>query len=111
MKITVMHMDRNVETGNVEGFTPVAIVDASDLSNHGTEAMLEYAYRYTNNIHGSWSNKIGLDANDDVEVLFKREDGMGLRSTSMFDRMEIAGIVYEVSGFGFTELGYVEEVA
>jgi hypothetical protein len=60
---------------------------------------------------GSWSKKIGEDANDDVTVLVEREDGLGLRSTSMFDRMEIGGIVYEVSMVGFKELGYVEEVA
>lgn len=111
MEITVMHMNRNETTGDVEGFTPVAIVDASDLINHGTEEMMEYAYRYTNNVTGSWSKKIGNDANDDVTVLTEREDGLGLRSTMMFDRLEMAGIVYEVGTFGFKELGYIEEVA
>ena len=44
---------------------------------------LEYAWRYTNNVMGSWSLKIGEDANDNVTVLVEREDGMGLRSSMM----------------------------
>lgn len=109
MKVTVLHMDRNEITGNTEGFTPVAEVNFAD--GHNTMDILEYAFRWTNNVMGSWSKKIGEDANDDVTVLVEREDGLGLRSTSMFDRMEIGGIVYEVSMVGFKELGYVEEVA
>ena len=109
MKIIVKHMERNKITGDVEGFTPVAEVNFPD--GHNTMDILEYAFRWTNNVMGSWSKKIGEDANDDVTVLVEREDGLGLRSTSMFDRMEIGGIVYEVSMVGFKELGYVEEVA
>lgn len=109
MKVTVLHLERNEITGNKEGFTPVAEVNFAD--GHNTTDILEYAFRWTNNVMGSWSKKIGEDANDDVTVLVEREDGLGLRSTSMFDRMEIGGIVYEVSMVGFKELGYVEEVA
>jgi hypothetical protein len=109
MKVTVLHLERNEITGNKEGFTPVAEVNIAD--GHNTMDILEYAFRWTNNVMGSWSKKIGEDANDDVTVLVEREDGLGLRSTSMFDRMEIGGIVYEVSMVGFKELGYVEEVA
>lgn len=109
MKVTVLHMDRNELTGDREGFTPVAEVNFP--GGHSTTDVLEYAFRWTNNVMGSWSKKIGEDANDDVTVLVEREDGLGLRSTSMFDRMEIAGIVYEVSMVGFKEIGYVEEVA
>ena len=108
MKVTVLHMERNEITGNTEGFTPVAEVNFPD--GHNTNDILEYAFRWTNNVMGSWSKKIGEDANDDVTVLVEREDGLGLRSTSMFDRMEIGGIVYEVAMCGFKELGYVEEM-
>lgn len=104
MKITVKHMERNEITGDVEGFTPVALVDVTDFSNHGINEMLEYAYRYTNNLMGSWSKKIGEDANDDVEVLIEREDGLGLRSTSMGDRMELNGVEYRVAMVGFKEV-------
>lgn len=108
MKIVVKHMEMNSETGAVEGYTPVAVVDAYAFNE--VEEALEYAYRYTNNIMGSWSLKIGEDANDDVEVLVKREDGMGLRSTSMFDRMEIDGVEWEVAMMGF-KLVTLKEVA
>jgi hypothetical protein len=104
MKIIVKHMERNEITGDVEGFTPVALVDVTDLSNHAVEEQLEYAFRYTNNLMGSWSKKIGADANDDVEVLIEREDGLGLRSTSMGDRMEINGTEYRVTMVGFKEV-------
>ena len=108
MKIIVKHMEMNSETGAVEGYTPVAVVDASSFNE--VEEALEYAYRYTNNVMGSWSLKIGEDANDDVTVLVEREDGMGLRSTSMFDRMEIDGVEWEVAMMGF-KLVTLKEVA
>ena len=50
------------------------------------------------------SKKIGADANDDVTVLVEREDGYGLRSTSMGDRMEIDGVEYRVAMVGFKEV-------
>ena len=106
MKIIVKHMEMNRETGDVEGFTPVAAVDAWQF-NDVNEA-LEYAWRYTNNVMGSWSLKIGEDANDDVEVLVKREDGMGLRSSMMGDRFEVDGVDYRVALAGFKR---VEEAA
>ena len=102
MKIIVKHMERNEITGNTEGFTPVAEVNFPD--GHNTTDWLEYAFRWTNNVMGSWSNKIGEDANDDVTVLDHRADGLGLRSTSMFDRMEVDGKMYEVSMVGFKEV-------
>ena len=104
MQVTVKHMERDEITGDVIGFTPVALVDVTDFSNHGIEEQLEYAYRYTNNVVGSWSKKIGGDANDDVTVLVEREDGLGLRSTSMGDRMEIDGVEYRVAMVGFKEV-------
>jgi hypothetical protein len=45
------------------------------------------------------------DYNDDVTVLRPlHKGGMGLRSTSMFDRMVLNGKTYKVSMVGFTEL-------
>ena len=102
MKIIVKHMEMNRETGDVEGFTPVAAVNAWQF-NDVNEA-LEYAWRYTNNVMGSWSLKIGEDANDDVEVLVKREDGMGLRSSMMGDRFEVDGVDYRVAMAGFKKV-------
>jgi len=102
MKIIVKHMERNEITGDVEGFTPVAEVNFP--AGHNVTDVLEYAFRWTNNLMGSWSKKIGEDANDDVTVLVEREDGLGLRSTSMFDRMEVNGVEYEVGMVGFKEV-------
>ena len=102
MKVIVKHMERNEITGDVEGFTPVAEVNFPD--GHNTTDVLEYAYRWTNNVMGSWSLKIGEDANDDVTVLVKREDGMGLRSSMMGDRFEIDGVDYRVAMVGFKEV-------
>ena len=104
MQVTVKHMERDEITGDVIGFTPVALVDVTDFSNHGVNEQLEYAFRYTNNVMGSWSKKIGADANDDVTVLVEREDGLGLRSTSMGDRMEIDGVEYRVAMVGFKKV-------
>lgn len=121
MKVTVKHMIQNRETGDVEGFRDVAIVDASHAAT--TEEALEYAYRYTNNVMGSWSIKEQYlplrdgsmiengDYNEDVTVLYTRPDGMGQRSSMMGDRMEVNGIVYRVAIVGFKEVGYAEEVA
>ena len=102
MDITVLHAIRNEITGDTEGYKPVARVAVPE--GHNTTDWLEYAFRWTNNVMGSWSNKIGEDANDDVTVLDSREDGLGLRSTSVFDRMEVDGKLYEVSMVGFKEV-------
>ena len=109
MKIIVKHMERDEMTGDVIGFTPVAVVNAVDIDD--IDQALEYAYRWTNNIRGSWSiqeETIGdyenHDLNHYVTVLVKREDGLGLRSTSMGDRMEIDGVEYRVAMVGFKEV-------
>ena len=99
MEIIVKH--KNFETGAMEA---VAKVDVTELYSLSRMDQLEYAYRWTNNIEGSWSRKLGGDANDAVTVLTKRADGLGLRSTSMFDRMEIDGVEYEVAMFGFEKV-------
>ena len=106
MKITVKHMEMNSDTGAVEGYTPVAIVDASRISqvDGDISEALEYAWRYTNNVMGSWSLKIGEDANDDVEVLVQRGDGMGLRSSMMGDRFVADGVEYKVAMAGFKQV-------
>ena len=108
MKVIVKHMEMNSETGAVEGYTPVAVVDVPKEHASVRIAALEYAWRYTNNVMGSWSLKIGEVANDNVTVLVEREDGMGLRSSMMGDRFEVDGIDYRVALAGFKE---VEKVA
>lgn len=106
MKIIVKHMNRNEITGDVEGFTPVAEVLAEGFDN--VMDALEYAYRWTNNVMGSWS-RTDIEDNGDYNPNVTRlaplyEGGFGLRSTSMFDRMEVEGVEYQVGMVGFKEV-------
>jgi len=88
----------------------VAFVDVpEEISAFGTtDECLEYAYRWTNNIMGSWSrNDIedNGDYNPNVTVMAPlNEGGMGLRSTSMGDQMLIGNKKYEVAMCGFEEV-------
>ena len=110
MQITVQHMIQDSVTGNVDGFRDVAVVDASRCDT--VEEALEYAYRYTNNVMGSWSIKEEYfdngeqngDYNEDVTVLYTRPDGMGQRSSMMGDRFVVDGVVYKCAAFGFKAL-------
>jgi hypothetical protein len=136
MKITVQHANRNRETGNIEEFTSVAEVQIPvEISAYETtNDALEYAYRWTNNIEGSWSNEFSIitladgsqiingDFNKDVTALERREDGLGLRSTMAFDRFiidhqaEDGSVVpeyrrvFECAFVGFKELQVEETV-
>tara|TARA_R100000773_G_C4203359_1_gene105032 strand:+ start:594 stop:977 length:384 start_codon:yes stop_codon:yes gene_type:complete len=115
MKITVIHKAMRDETP-----TPVALVNIPNPSNvKDIDDVLEYAYRWTQNLGGSWSKKIGMDANDNVEVLAplhwdeKNRRHLGLRSTMTFDEMVVHmenenafwnGKRFKVSSFGFKEI-------
>lgn len=91
----------------------VAFVEVGERT--GDDA-LEYAYRWTNNVMGSWSIKeqylgdeVNGDYNDDVTVmapLHKDDDGRewGLRSTSVGDQMLMGTTKYRVAGVGFEEI-------
>ena len=74
---------------------------------------MEYAYRWTNNVMGSWSRKEKFfedgtengDYNENVTVMAPfDEDGMGLRSTSTNDQMLIGNKKYKVAMLGFEEI-------
>ena len=88
----------------------VAFVEVGERT--GDEA-LEYAYRWTNNVMGSWSRKEKFfdngepngDYNDAVTVMAPlHEGGMGLRSTSMGDQMLVGNKKFKVGMFGFEEI-------
>ncbi len=98
-----------------EDHNTVAIVN-TELE--GMEA-LEYAYRWTNNIDGSWSRKEKTfkhegktypngDYNEAVTVMaaLHEKDGVtyGLRSTSVGDWMLLGNKRYEVASMGFKEV-------
>jgi len=79
----------------------MATVTADDRM--GVMEALEYAYRWTNNVMGSWSRtdiENNGDANDDVEVV-KPVGDMGHRSTSVGDYMRVDGSLYRVAMMGF----------
>ena len=95
------------------GDTPhtVALVDAPELPS--LNETLEYAYRWTNNVMGSWSIKKEYfengekngDYNSNVTVMAPlHEGGMGLRSTSMGDQMLVGNKKYVVAMMGFETL-------
>ena len=93
----------------------VAFVDVPELPS--TNEMLEYAYRWTNNVMGSWSIKEEFfeggekngDYNPNVTVMAPlHTDGSGKewghRSTSMGDQMLIGNKKYKVAFAGFEEI-------
>lgn len=95
----------------------VAFVDVGDRT--GNDA-LEYAYRRTNNISGSWSRGPQVEVNgelldnpdysEDVTLMAalpvskRTGETMGLRSTSMNDQMLLGNKKYRVASFGFKEI-------
>ena len=92
-----------------EGEPPKAVAKVTTSGMDLFQAT-EYAYRWTNNLDGSWSMKLGEDANDDVEVIAPliQHNGKayGLRSTSVGDVMIVddgEGFVdtFKVAGMGF----------
>lgn len=102
MKVAVIHTAFE-DAPNTVAFveTPFAVV----------EEALEYAYRWTNNVTGSWSIKEKVingedngDYNKDVTVMAPLTDGYGLRSTSVGDHMLVGNTKYIVASFGFEEL-------
>ena len=101
MKITVVH--KAFED------TPIIVAEVTAPADaESVESALEYAYRWTNNVMGSWSRD-DLEDNGDFNPAVKRvaplhEDGMGLRSTSVGDMMHVNGRSFEVAMMGFQEL-------
>jgi len=104
MKILVKHTKYNRDSGVIIGYTDVAEVNIAEMADFANEnECLEYAYRWTNNVMGSWSikktsfpdpangDRINGDYNEDVTVLAPRPDGMGQRSTMMGDVMVAIG--------------------
>ena len=114
MLIQVLHYDRSNNW-----YEHVADVCAPESGNEHLQESLEFAYRYTQNLDGSWSlgKNVSLDRysfvrnadyNDRVTnlkppVAYNGRE-YGHRSTSVGDRLIVEGTTYEVSDFGFKEL-------
>ena len=83
----------------------VAFVDVSD--DMPVMEALEYAYYRTQNLQGSWSREGNPDWSEDVTVMadlpVSKRTGqvMGLRSTSVGDRIIYGNTCYRVDDFGF----------
>ena len=92
-----------VTYNNNFGGTPYAAAEVTAPTKDIDQA-LEYAYRWTQNISGSWSRKIGEDANDNVKVLHHNFDGSGLRSSMVGDEFLVDGKTFKVAPFGFEEV-------
>ena len=115
MEIKVLHFDRD-GLGN-RWFEHMATIDLSghEFDNMSFQDALEYAYRYTQNIGGSWSMQRMLDykgqlyENPDFNPLVtvvKPLDGengekWGHRSSMVGDRMIVNNQIFEVDSFGF----------
>jgi hypothetical protein len=91
--------------------TPVTVAEVETTHTDVMEA-LEYAYRWTNNVMGSWSRPEKIfengetngDYNPFVTTLAPLHNGMGLRSTSMGDEMIVDGKTFKVAMLGFEEV-------
>jgi hypothetical protein len=93
----------------------VAMVEVHDRT--GVDA-LEYAYRRTQNIEGSWSKGPTIewegqehdngDYSEDITVMqplhVSEGKTYGLRSTSVGDHILFGTVKYKVDSFGFSEL-------
>jgi hypothetical protein len=109
MRVSVIH--RAFE----ESSRLVAFVDAPD--NLSVDEALEYAFERTNNIAGSWSREAEFEFRGetvenpdfcesvtvmaDLPVREATGEVMGLRSTSMGDRMIVGNTCFRVMPFGF----------
>lgn len=113
MQVAVIHSAFEEESNTV-AFVDVPMEDCSP------EDAMSYAYRWTNNILGSWSIKQAEfelpdgtiepngDYNENVTVMAPLHDvggkKMGLRSTSMGDYMVCGAKKYKVAMVGFEEV-------
>ena len=92
----------------------VATVFIPEELSGNIDQALEYAYRWTQNINGSWSNKSLVPRNSDwnnnimVRATLDRDDdgnAIGLRSTSVDDDFQVTTTkTYRVASTGFKEM-------
>ncbi len=94
----------------------VALVDIPVEIEDDIEA-LEYAYRWTQNIHGSWSRSETLNEgqkNEDFNWRVKRigdlpthlGETLGMRSTSVRDYMSVVTKMGEIRRYRVTGMGF-----
>lgn len=110
MQIMVIHTDFEINKWEV---VAAVTYDGTDV-----DVGLEYAYRWTNNLDGSWSQGEDFvmegrvyenpDYNPNVKVLAPLPNHFGRtighRSTSVRDIMIVDGEAYKVVSFGFEKM-------
>lgn len=117
MKVTVYHQKFNEITGRpvVENGIPMfdAVAEVEAPEGQGGHDALEYAYRWTNNIAGSWSlgkthyddGSENGDYNPNVKVLLPNPvyNGrvFGQRSSMVGDVFAVGNQTFVVAAFGF----------
>lgn len=110
MKIKVYHPD--YKNPGLKVHVATVDLEGSDFDMMEHEDALEYAFRWTQNLNGSWSIKEktldGFDNDDYNELVTVEEplrDGLGHRSSMMGDIFVIHtgtnAYAYEVDFFGF----------
>ena len=106
MKVTVIHMPHPADLDADAVRVAEVTIPAEITSETGA---CEYAYRWTQNLMGSWSIQDGnADNNDNVKRLVPlHEGGMGLRSSMMGDHF----IVHSDNAWSHSEEGQVYECA
>ena len=110
MQIVVLHNDSHRNTWDA---VAAVTFDGDDI-NIG----LDYAYRWTNNLDGSWSQGEDIsydgllydnpDFNPNVKVLAPLPTHLGRtyghRSSMVGDMMVVDGVGYKVASFGFEKV-------
>ena len=82
--------------------TTVAFVEVPNDPLDKVFDKLNFAYRWTQNINGSWALKMGGDGNPRVSVIGDTKgDTLGIRSTSVGDQMIVGTERYVVVEDGF----------
>lgn len=106
MKVTVIHMPHPLAE-DAEAMRVAEVSIPAEIKDHA--AACEYAYRWTQNLFGSWSIKDGnADNNDDVKRMCPlHAGGFGLRSSMMGDHF----IVHGDNAWSHNEQGEVYECA
>ena len=110
MKVTVIHMPHPADTESDAVRVAEVTIPAEITTESGA---CEYAYRWTQNLMGSWSKKFydNPDMNDNVRVLapLHEIDGelYGLRSSMMGDHF----IVHSDNAWSHNEIGQAYECA
>ena len=101
----VVHKAFEDESQGRPPYDAARIVYDSDMTE---QENLEFAFRWTQNIHDSWSKNMELDGHEKVESLVDVSKRLGLRSTSVGDLVRIVSEegtrTFRVAGAGFEEV-------